>query len=125
MFGFIEKISIGLLSICITGSFSGSLVSNSKGLAKCVLINHWPCQARPILVNINLNQILYHPFTASIDKCRGSYSTIDSPYPRVCVPDKVKNMNVRVSNLMSGANETRFLVQHESCECKWIKWKCM
>ena len=36
MFGFVEKISIGLLSICITGSFSGSLVSNSKGLAKCV-----------------------------------------------------------------------------------------
>ena len=35
-----------------------------------------------------------------------------------CVPNKVKNMNVKVFNLMSGVSETRFLVQHESCECK-------
>ena len=35
-----------------------------------------------------------------------------------CVPNKVKNVNVKVFNLMSGVNETRFLVQHESCECK-------
>ena len=27
-------------------------------------------------------------------------------------------MNVKVFNLMSGVNKTRFLVQHESCECK-------
>ena len=28
-------------------------------------------------------------------------------------------MNVKVFNLMSKVNETRFLVQHESCECKY------
>ena len=27
-------------------------------------------------------------------------------------------MNVKVFNLMSGVNETRFLVEHESFECK-------
>ena len=27
-------------------------------------------------------------------------------------------MNVKVFNSMSGVNETRFLVQHEACECK-------
>ena len=31
---------------------------------------------------------------------------------------KVKNMNIKVINLMSGINETRFIVQHDSCECK-------
>ena len=35
----------------------------------------------------------------------------------VC-PNKVKDMNVNVFNLVSGVNETRFLVQHESSECK-------
>ena len=30
---------------------------------------------------------------------------------------KLKNMNVKVFNLMSGANETRFSVKCESCEC--------
>ena len=28
-------------------------------------------------------------------------------------------MNVKVFNLMSRVNKTRFLVQHESCECKY------
>ena len=30
-------------------------------------------------------------------------------------------MNVKAFNLMSGVNETRFLVQRELCECKcWL-----
>ena len=36
----------------------------------------------------------------------------------MCVPNKVKNMNVKVFNLMSGVNETIFLVQRESCKCR-------
>ena len=27
-------------------------------------------------------------------------------------------MNIKVVNLMPGVNETKFIVQHESCECK-------
>ena len=52
--------------------------------------------------------------------CGGSYDSIDDPYAQYCVPNKVKNINSEVFNLISGANETRFLVHHESCECK--KW---
>ena len=37
---------------------------------------------------------------------------------RTCVPNKLKNMHVKVFNVMSEVNETRFLVQHESCECE-------
>ena len=35
------------------------------------------------------------------------------------VPGKVKDLNLKVFNLKSRVNETRFLVQHESCECKY------
>ena len=38
----------------------------------------------------------------------------------VCVPNKVKNINLKVFNLISRANDTRFLVQYKSCECKCI-----
>ena len=37
-------------------------------------------------------------------------------------------MNVKAFNLISGVNETRFLVQHESwaCEIEYgIEWECM
>ena len=75
-------------------------------------------QARPTLVNINSDETLFYPFTVSFNKWGESYYTIGDPYGRVCFPNKVNNINVKVFILMSGVNETRFLVQHESCECK-------
>ena len=38
----------------------------------------------------------------------GSCSTIDDPYARVSVPYKLKNMNVKVFNLMSGVKKQDF-----------------
>ena len=40
------------------------------------------------------------------------------PDARLCVINKVKNMKVKVLDLLSGVNETKLLVQHESCESK-------
>ena len=37
----------------------------------------------------------------------------------MCVPDVVKNLNVKVFNLMSRTNEARHIEWHETCECKW------
>ena len=54
----------------------------------------------------------------SVDICGRSCNIIDDPYAQVCVPDKVKKINAKVFNSMFGGNETRFLVQHELCECK-------
>ena len=34
------------------------------------------------------------------------------------VPDVVKNLNVKVFNLMSRTNETRYIEWHETCKCK-------
>lgn len=31
--------------------------------------------------------------------------------------DKVRNVNVKVINLMSEVNKTQFLVQYEQCKC--------
>ena len=83
-----------------------------------VSLNNQPCKARPTIINMNTDKNLFYPFTVSVNRCRGSCNTVDNPYARVCVPNKVKNINVKVFNLMSGVNETRFLVQYESYECK-------
>ena len=96
-------------------------------------LNKRPCQAQPKLVGINSNEPFYYSFTVDVNNCVGSCSIIDDPYARMCVPNKVKNMNVKVFNLMSGVNETIFLVQRESCKCrlnenvynsKWNHNKC-
>ena len=40
----------------------------------------------------------------------GSCNTINDPCTQVCVPIEVKNMNVKVFNLISAVNETNFKV---------------
>ena len=65
-----------------------------------------------------LRPTLFYPYTVSVNKCGGSWNTIDNTYDQVGVLNKVKQINVTVFNLMSVVNETRFLVQHQSCECK-------
>ena len=48
----------------------------------------------------------------------GSFNTIHDPYARVCVPNKVKNMNLKLFDSILRVNETTFINQHDSCECK-------
>ena len=40
-------------------------------------------------------------------KCSGSCNNINNPYAKLCLPDVVKNLNVKVFNLMPRTNETR------------------
>ena len=106
----------GLLGVCTLAVFSGSLPSNYKEPIKCVSdhVKVDLSSSKSTHVDINSNKTLFYPFT--VNKCGGSCNNIDDPYARACVPNKVKNMNVIVFNLISGINETKYLVQHESCE---------
>ena len=47
----------------------------------------------------------------------GNCNNINDPYSRICVPDTVKDLNVRVFNLMSRTNETKHIKWHETCKC--------
>ena len=79
-----------------------------KGSIKCVFLNNRPCQARPTLVNINSNETFYYPFTLNVNKCGGGCNTIDDPYARIFAANKVRNMNVKVFNLMPGVKKVNF-----------------
>ena len=48
-------------------------------------------------------------FNVSVIDCRGSSNTIDDPFNQVCVLGKVKHEFESIF-LVSGINETRFLV---------------
>ena len=117
-FDLLKKKFIGLLSASTTGHFGESLTSNFDGCIKCVSLNNQPGQATPSLININSNKSLYYPLTVSINIYGRSYNSIGDPNAPLYVPDRVKNMNEKGFNLILRLNETRFLIQHESCECK-------
>ena len=91
------------------------IFSNSERRIKYVSLHNQPCQARPTLVDINSNKPLFYTFPVSVNNYGGKFNTIDDPHT-IDVPDRVKNMNVKVFNLMPGENETKLLVQHNSFE---------
>ena len=39
--------------------------------------------------------------------CGGSCNNVNDPFAKLCVPDVVKDGNLKVFNLMSRTNETR------------------
>ena len=45
-------------------------------------------------------------FSIKTSKCSGSCNAIDGQYAKMCIPDVIKNLDVKVFNLMSRTNET-------------------
>ena len=100
-----------------TTMFFGCIVLNVNPL-KCVSMNNQECKVGPEVININSNEPLFYPYSIKINKCSGSCNDISDPYAKLCVPNVVKNINVKVFNLMSRTNETICIGWHETCRCK-------
>ena len=69
-------------------------------------MNNQERKIRPEIININTNEPLLYPYSVKINKCKGSCNTINDPYAKICVPENIKNTNVKVFNHMSRTNET-------------------
>ena len=54
----------------------------------------------------------------TINKCKGSCNNINDRYSKLCVPNTIKNIHVKVFNLMLRPNETRHIEWHKTCKCK-------
>ena len=102
----LKKMFIGLSSL----RFGRSLVLE-RCVTKCASLNNQPCQSKPTRVNINYNEPLYYPFNVSVKKCGRRCNAIDDPYAQIFVTNKVKNVNVKVLNLISRVNE-KILVRY-------------
>ena len=111
MFKFIKQIFFSVLL------YFGSL--SSVNPLECISMKNQECKVRPEIVNINSNNPIFYPFSVKINRCSGNCNNINDPYARICVPDIVKNLNVKVFNLMSRTNETRHIEWHETCKCKY------
>ena len=65
------------------------------------------CKVKPEIINVNSNEPVFYPFSIKTRKCSSSCNNINDPYAKMCVPYVVKNLNVKIFNLMSRTNETR------------------
>ena len=112
MFGFIKKAFLAGLTVL---SYVNQLSTNQLS---CISMNNQECKVRPEIINVNSDEPVFYPFSIKTSKCSGSCNNINDPYAKMCVPDAIKNINVKVFNLMSRTNETRHIKWHETCKCK-------
>ena len=99
VFGFVKKVFFIGLTVLLNFTNMSSL--------SCISMNNQARRARPEIVNVNSNNPIFYPFSIKISKCSGNCNNINDPYARICVPDIVKHLNVKVFNLMSRTNGTR------------------
>ena len=91
MFVFIKE-------VFFTGlAFISSLVSAT--LLSCIWMNNQASKVRPEITNVNSNEPVFYPFSIKTSKCNSVCNNINDPYPKICVPDAVKDLNIKVFSL--------------------------
>ena len=111
MFEFVKRIFVPAM-MCFGCNLS------SVNPLECVSINNQECKVRPKIVNVNSDELVFYPFSIKTSKWTGSCNNVNVSYAKLGVPDVVKNINIKVFNLMSRTNETRHVKWHETCKCK-------
>ena len=56
-------------------------------------------KVRPEIINVNSNEPIFYPFSIKTSKRSGSCNNINNPYAKICVPDVIEDLNIKVFNL--------------------------
>ena len=86
--------------------FNSLLSVNSS---ECITMKNQECKVRPEIVDVNSGDPIFYPFSIKINKFSGNRNNVNDPYARICVPNIVKNLNVKVFNLVTLTNETKHI----------------
>ena len=83
---------------------------------ECLSVINRECMPRPKILDVNegIGEALFYPYNVLVNKCSGSCNTLDNPMARICVPNIIKNVNIKVYNFLMMLNEARNVLWHES-----------
>ena len=77
------------------------LTLTSVNTLSIISMNNQEYKVRPQIVNVNGDDPVFFSFSIKTSKCSGSCNNINNPCAKLCVPDVLENVNVKVFNLMS------------------------
>ena len=72
---------------------------------ECISVVNKKYMARPKIIQTNANEPVFYPLSIKVNKCGGDCNTINDPMTKLCVPDIVKDINIKVFNMLSRINE--------------------
>ena len=86
---------------------------------ECLSLINQECMSRPKVLDINegVGEALFYPYNVLVNKCSGSCNTLDNPMAKLCIPNIIKRINMKVYNFLMRLNETRNVLWHKSCKC--------
>ena len=86
---------------------------------ECVSVINQKCMPRSKILDVNegIGEALFYPYNVQVNKCSGSCNTLDNSIEKLCVPNVIKGLNMKVYNFLTMLNETRNVLWHESCKC--------
>ena len=106
IFRFVKRVFF--LGLTILSIFTNITLLTATSL-NCISMKNQEFKTRPQIINININNPIFYHFSIKISKCTGNCYNIKNPYAKICVPDVMKDLNVKLFNLISKTNETRFI----------------
>ena len=75
------------------------------------------------LINLHHNEYSqefhHYPSAVKLDRCVGSCNTLNDLSNKVCIPNKMEDLNLSVFNMITNKNESKTLTRHILCECKY------
>ena len=108
-----------------------SSVLSSKN---CVILKNEECAVKKVIID---NDYITFPYKIGVTTCVGSCNDKDNPYFKVCLPDSVKNVSVKVFDRIFLKKLLRNVSFHKTCTCdclldekvcnnkqKWNKDEC-
>ena len=76
----------------------------------------------PTFIDLNPDELHYYPFIISMNRFNGSWNTVEYPFGRMCVSNKMEDMSVKVLNTIKGINESKHISRE--CKCEVDGKKC-
>ena len=85
---------------------------------ECVSVVNKKYMPRPKILDVNegVVEALFYPYNVLVNKCSGSCNTLDDPMEKLCVPNIIKRVKMKVYNFLMRPNGTRYVLWHESCK---------
>ena len=102
MFGLVNQIFVSAMMFFSCNALNVNTL-------KCFSMINRKCKIRPQIININIIEPLFYPYSFKINKCSGSCNNINNPYAKMCITDVAKNINLKIFNVISRTNETRYI----------------
>ena len=105
MLRLIKKIVILILMTCSSGNIikhiTGNFMLIPENKPDCFLLKNEECKVRKVIID---NDYMVYRYKSKVNKCIGSCNDKNNPYFKICLPDIVKNVRIKVFDLLLQKN---------------------